>query len=103
VDRVVKECIDKKKVLGAICIAPVIIARALKDSGKKPRLTVGTDSATMTALNILNAEPISARVDEIVVDENNRIVSTPAYMLGSRISEVAAGIEKLVKKIMEMA
>jgi enhancing lycopene biosynthesis protein 2 len=103
VARVISETVDKKKVLGAICIAPAVVARALKDSGKNPKLTVGTDQATMDALKAMNAEPEAKQVTEITVDETNRIVSTPAYMLGQRISEVAAGIEKLVKKVLEMA
>jgi len=37
-----------------------------------------------------------------VVDEERNLVSTPAYMLDMRISEVATGIEKLVHKIIEM-
>jgi enhancing lycopene biosynthesis protein 2 len=42
-------------------------------------------------------------VDTIHYDEKNRIVSTPAYMLGSSIKDVAEGIEKLVAKIVELA
>ena len=36
-------------------------------------------------------------------DEANKIVSTPAYMLGPNIAKVAEGIEKLVKKVLELA
>ncbi|MBD3167968.1 MAG: isoprenoid biosynthesis glyoxalase ElbB [candidate division Zixibacteria bacterium] len=103
VNRIVNDTVEKKKVLGVICISPVIAARALKDSGRKPKLTVGTDKGTMEALEKLNAEPVEARVNEIVVDENNKIVSTPAYMLGPSIAPVAEGIEKLVNKVIDMA
>jgi len=41
-------------------------------------------------------------VDEIVVDEKNRIVTSPAYMLGSGIADVATGIQKLVEKVIQM-
>ncbi|MCU0557466.1 MAG: hypothetical protein MUF67_09210 [Desulfobacterales bacterium] len=41
-------------------------------------------------------------VDMIQVDERNRLVSTPAYMLGPGIKDVATGIEKLVARIMAM-
>jgi enhancing lycopene biosynthesis protein 2 len=103
VERVIKETLENKKVLGTICISPATVARALKDSGKNPKLTVGTDQGTMDALKAMNAEPVAREVSEIAVDEDNKIVSTPAYMLGQRISEVAVGIEKLVKKVIEMA
>lgn len=42
-------------------------------------------------------------VREFVVDEERKIVSTPAYMLAERISEAAEGIEKLVLKVLELA
>jgi enhancing lycopene biosynthesis protein 2 len=42
-------------------------------------------------------------VTEIVVDEANRIVSTPAYMCAQRISEVRTGVKKLVDRVVAMA
>ena len=42
-------------------------------------------------------------VDEIAVDEKNKVVSTPAYMLGPTIAKVALGIEKLVARVLELA
>jgi enhancing lycopene biosynthesis protein 2 len=43
------------------------------------------------------------QVEDIVVDEVNKIVSTPAYMLATSILEAHIGIEKLVDKVLEMA
>jgi enhancing lycopene biosynthesis protein 2 len=45
---------------------------------------------------------VNCTVDQIHVDEKNRIVTTPAYMLGPGILDVAAGIEKLVAQIVAM-
>ncbi|MDP6455878.1 MAG: isoprenoid biosynthesis protein ElbB, partial [Candidatus Marinimicrobia bacterium] len=39
---------------------------------------------------------------EFVVDRENKIVSTPAYMLASQISEAAEGIEKLVQEVLSL-
>ena len=97
------DALAKKKTVGAICISPVVVARALKDSGENPELTIGQDQGTNEALTALKAKPVNARVDEIVVDEKHKIVTTPAYMLGPRIADVAAGIEKLVRKVVEIA
>jgi enhancing lycopene biosynthesis protein 2 len=102
VERVTREAVEQGKVIGTICIAPAITARALRDTDVNPKLTVGTDQGTMDALKTMNAEPVAANVTDIVVDEKNRIVSTPAYMLGQRISEVATGIEKLVNQVVKM-
>ncbi|MCH7592063.1 MAG: radical SAM family heme chaperone HemW [Planctomycetes bacterium] len=43
----------------------------------------------------------ACKVDDIVVDFEHRIVTTPAYMLAERISEAASGIFKLVDRIDE--
>ena len=37
-----------------------------------------------------------------MVDEENKIVSTPAYVEAKSIKEVAKGIDKLVTKVLEM-
>ena len=50
----------------------------------------------------MGIETESADADEIVVDEKNKIVSTPAYVEAKSIKESAEGIEKLVKKVLEM-
>jgi enhancing lycopene biosynthesis protein 2 len=42
-------------------------------------------------------------VEELAVDERLRIATTPAYMLGPWIAPVAAGIDKLVSAVLEMA
>jgi enhancing lycopene biosynthesis protein 2 len=103
VERLINDMIKAKKPVGVICIAPAVMARALKDKGIKVKLTIGNDKGTADALEVLGAQHVDCMVDDIVVDDANKVVSTPAYMLGPSIKDVAAGIEKLVKKVLEMA
>ncbi|MFW6218451.1 MAG: isoprenoid biosynthesis protein ElbB, partial [Verrucomicrobiota bacterium] len=42
-------------------------------------------------------------VDDIVVDEANRVVSTPAYMLAKSITEAESGINKLIETLLKLA
>ena len=101
VERLIKEIHGAKKPLGFMCIAPVIAARVL---GKfRPELTIGSDENTAKAIEDMGGKHIICKVDEIAVDEENRVVSTPAYMLGPTISKVALGIEKLVDKMLQLA
>ncbi len=100
VERLIKEMYRAKKPLGFICIAPVIAAKVL--GVFNPELTIGNDKDTAEAVRKMGARHKVCKVDEIAVDENNKIVSTPAYMLGPSISRVALGIEKLVLKVLEM-
>ena len=85
------------KPLGFICIAPAIAAKVLGEA--KPKLTIGNDPDTAAALNSFGAEHVDCPVDEIVVDDRLKVVSTPAYMLGPSIAPVAKGIDKLVEKV----
>lgn len=99
VKQLIVQMIEAEKPLGAICIAPVVVAVALQEKNIHPILTIGNDSATASDLEYFGAEHQKAQVDEIITDEANKIVTTPAYMLESGISDVALGIEKLVKQV----
>ena len=101
VERLVRDMASAGKPIGFICISPVIAAKVL--GSKKVKLTIGNDPATAAAVNALGAVHVDALVDQIVVDEKNKVVSTPAYMLGPSIAPVSAGIEKLVAAVLEMA
>ncbi len=101
VARLIREVHDAGKPVGAICIAPVVLALVL--GAKKPRLTIGTDMGTAKALEKTGAVHVDCPVDDIVVDENLNLVTTPAYMLGPGIADVARGIEKLVAEIVRRA
>ena len=46
---------------------------------------------------------VSCGVGDICIDEQNKLVTTPAYMLAGRISEAATGINKLVDAVLAMA
>lgn len=100
--RLLKEMHRAQKPIGALCIAPALIAR-LFGNDYAPELTIGNDPGTASAMERLGAKHRNAKVDEIVVDSRNRIVTTPCYMLAPSIKDVGAGAEKLVAKIMEMA
>ncbi|MYL82234.1 isoprenoid biosynthesis glyoxalase ElbB [Desulfovibrio aerotolerans] len=90
-----------QKPIGAICIAPVVVALAL--GAHHPELTIGNDPATAQGLEGTGARHVVCPVDGIVVDAANRLVSTPAYMLGPGIADIALGIEKLVAAVLDMA
>jgi len=89
------------KPLGFICISPALAAKAL--GHLKPALTIGDDSTTANALTELGATHIVTAVDDICIDEKNRIVSTPAYMIeNASLAQISTGIEKLVKAVLKL-
>ena len=103
VERLATEMLAAKKPIGAICIAPAILARIVGKKDLHPKLTIGTDKATAAAINAMGAEHCDCAVTEMVTDERHQIVSTPAYMLGRGPAEVFEGIRKLVNEVLRMA
>ena len=101
VERLMREMHEAGKPIGLICIAPALGAIVFGKS-LSPKLTIGEDEATAAALEKLGARHIKCPVGKFVIDEKCRIVSTPAYMLGKSIADVAEGIEALVKKVLSL-
>ncbi|NQU42738.1 isoprenoid biosynthesis glyoxalase ElbB [bacterium] len=89
---------DAGKPIAAICIAPILAARALGDRGI--RLTIGNDPETARLIEETGARHVECPVDGCVADERHKIVSAPAYMLGPGIADVAKGIEAAVKQLL---
>lgn len=97
----VREMAKAKKPICAICIAPALLGLALgKDLA--PQLTIGNDPGTAQAITATGAQHVDCAVNDCVVDRENLIVTTPAYMLAGRISEAADGIQKAVKATLEL-
>lgn len=89
-----------KKPAGYMCIAPVMIPLIY---GKNVTATIGNDTALAESLNNIGLVHQCCEVNDIVVDEERQLVSTPAYMLATSLVEAASGINKLVEKVLKMA
>lgn len=99
--RLLKEMAAAGKPIGAICIAPVLIAAVLGRE-YETTLTIGNDADTAAEIAKTGAKHEACSVTEFVVDAKNKIVSTPAYMLANRISETYEGIGKCVKEVIKL-
>jgi enhancing lycopene biosynthesis protein 2 len=102
VARLVRDVVAKGKPLAAICIAPVLVAKAFEAESWKPRVTIGTDEGTAQKIRAMKAEHVACPVSAFVVDEERKIVTTPAYMLAGSIREAAEGIEKTVRALLDL-
>lgn len=101
VQRVLEQMLAAGKPIGALCIAPATVTKAL--GAHRPDITIGKDTGTAEAIESMGGRHHNCNVEDIWVDEKNKIVTTPAYMLGPGIKDIAAGIEKLVKKVVALA
>jgi len=88
------------KPLGFMCIAPAMLPKIFDFP---LRLTIGTDIDTAEVIEEMGGEHVPCPVEDIVVDEDNKIVTTPAYMLAQTIAEAAVGIEKLVERVLVLS
>ncbi len=105
IDNDVKQAIQnfnaQNKPIGAICIAPVVLALALGE--KNPRLTIGDDEGTANALRQLGAEHINSVTTDCVVDKAQKLVTTSAYMDGNaRLKDIHQGISALISELKAM-
>ncbi len=100
VARLIREVHAQGKPIGAICIAPALIAKVLGDEGVE--VTIGNDASTAEALERMGARHSACPVEEFVVDRERKVVTTPAYMLGPGVKDVAAGIERCVQEVLAL-
>jgi enhancing lycopene biosynthesis protein 2 len=100
--RVLEEFQSKGKPIGAVCIAPAILALAFR--GKQLELTVGDTSEASAELEKLGHRHLAKKASEWVTDAKNRVVTTPAYMHDQApLHEIFTGIRGMVREVCKLA
>ena len=99
VEKVIKDMLDQKKPIGALCISPVLLAKII---GNNVKLTIGQDEGTAKAIDNFGAEHRASGHGEVVVDEIHKVVTTPCYMLDAGIDQIAEGAENIVKALLKL-
>ena len=98
----IQSTINSGKPLGAACIAPAVVALAMK--GTPLELSVGEMCDASQEIEKLGHKHIVTRPDEIHIDHAHNIVTTPAYMYeDAPLHEIFEGIRKMVNEVMKMA
>ena len=86
------------KPIGAMCIAPMLIVAAIEGV----ELTLGATSGASEAAEKHGAKHIVTSHGEVAVDKQNKIATTPCYMLDANIAQVAEGAENLVDELLKL-
>ena len=97
-EKAIFDTVKAGKPIGALCIAPAIIVRILKDA----EVTIGQDSGTASAIEKMGGKHINTTHGEIMYDEKYKLVTTPCYMLDANIVQIMQGAENVVKKLLEL-
>ncbi len=85
------------KPIAALCIAPVLLARVLGEV----KLTIGQDEGTAQAVQKLGATHETTNHGEVVIDEKNKLFTTPCYMLDADIAQIGDGAENIVRAVLK--
>ena len=88
----------QKKPIGALCIAPVILAKLLP----AVQVTIGQDPATAEAIKQMGGDHKITMQAEVAVDHRHRVVTTACDMLEARVDQIAAGADRLVQEILTL-
>lgn len=98
VNTVIHDFYNAKKPIGAICIAPALIALSLKD--KNLNLTLGSEGEAAEEIKKLGHEHTATKAHECIIDRENKIATSPAYMYDdARLKDIKMGIAGVVKAI----
>lgn len=92
VERVIREFHAQSKPIGACCIAPTVVVRALGCG----IVTIGQDADTAEAIRAMGGKHLGCAVTEIAIDPVNKLVTAPAYMCDASLADIAIGIEKAI-------
>jgi enhancing lycopene biosynthesis protein 2 len=97
VEKLIKDMYAAKKPIGSMCAASLILAKIL--GNKQIKITIGKNNKTFgPIITSFGATHIESTSDNIVIDTENKIVTTPAFMGGASNSLMYTGIDKMIKE-----
>lgn len=110
VKRLVNEMVLAGKPIAGLCMSPTTVAKALEGSGIKSILTVGSDkeaspyeiAAISGGIEAAGAVAEMKTVAEISIDQENKIVCAPCYMMDANILQVRDNIKQAIDAMIAM-
>ncbi len=95
----VTSMVDAAKPIGALCIAPAVVARIVRGA----KVTIGSDEATIGAITAMGGSHQVTSHAEVVIDESLKLVTSPCYMLDASISQIAKGADHTVRELLRLS
>ena len=97
------------KPIVALCVSPVVLAKAMQDSNIQLNLTIGSSKSNspytisdfMSGINITGASASECEINEILIDKENKIISAPCYMMEANILEIRKNIKQAIDALNE--
>ena len=85
--------------MGFICIAPMMMPFFYPQG---IQMTIGENADVANIAESKGAQHIHCAADDIVIDQQHKAVSTPAYMSAAHIGQVHDGVSKLVRAVLAL-
>ncbi len=98
VEMAVKSMFEAGKPIGAMCIAPVILARLFHGTN----LTTGQDPASQAFIEMTGNKYTATTHGEVVVDPVRKLFTTPCYMLEANLVQIQEGTENIVREMLKV-
>jgi len=108
VERVLKDFHSAGKPIGLCCIAPIIASKVLGSNGVKITLGKAGDpdkwpyGGSLEAAASFGANIEHCEVSEVCVDEENKVVTSPAFMYNGKFHEIQDGVSNMVNAVLNM-
>lgn len=95
------------KPIVALCVSPVVLAKAFEGSSIQAEMTIGSETASspydissfnsgLQATGVLTKENT---LTEITIDEKNKIITAPCYMLEASILDIRKNIQSAMQAL----
>jgi enhancing lycopene biosynthesis protein 2 len=99
------------KPIAALCVSPVVVAKAMQNSAVHPLMTIGSDQegspydikGFCAGIEAVGSTTEMRSVREITVDAENKIITAPCYMMDASISEVRKNIRSAIESLRDLA
>lgn len=107
---IIVNMINVGKPIVALCVSPIVLAKAMEDSNIKLNLTIGSTKSPspysiagfMEGINKTGALTTEREFNEILIDKENKIISAPCYMMDANILEVRQNIKQAIDALNQL-
>lgn len=101
VEKIIKEFYEQSKPIGAICMAPIVVAKVL--AKHNPNITLGEEFPEQKIVESWKVTVEQCPSDDYITCRDTKVITTPAYMNDATPFQVFTGIRGLTKELVEMA
>jgi enhancing lycopene biosynthesis protein 2 len=98
------------KPIAALCVSPVVVAKALEGSTIHASMTIGSNTEASpydinwfsAGLSSTGVSPVMKTVREIQIDHTNKIVTAPCYMMDASILDIRKNIRSAIEALRDL-